>query len=105
MFKMEKSKTFTLKKQALIDESKLKSNLNKEKMVNKIENLWDNGNSNGKKSKFETKKLFVKFETSGKERRKISIKLECSGSNIHSSNYNLLSELLKEFFKAEKNQN
>lgn len=105
MFKMEKSKTFTLEKPALIEESKVKSNRNKEKMANKIENLWDNGNSNGKNSKFETKKLFVKFETSGKERRKISIKLESYNSNIHSSNYNLLSELLKEFFKTEKNQN
>ncbi|MHA1932886.1 MAG: hypothetical protein ACW96X_10120 [Promethearchaeota archaeon] len=74
-------------------------------MVDKIENLWGNGNLNGKKSKFENKKLIVKLETSGTEKRKISLKLESSSSNIHSSNYNLLSDLLREFFKVEKNQN
>jgi hypothetical protein len=102
---MEKSNTFTLEKPSLLSEKKLKSNRNKEKIVDKIENLWGNGNSNGRKPKFETKKLTVKLETSGKERRKISLKLESSSSNIHSSNYNLLSELLREFFKVEKNQN
>ena len=74
-------------------------------MVYKIEDLWSNNNSNGKNSKYETKKLVVKLETSGKERRKISLKLESSSSNIHSNNYNLLSELLREFFKLEKHQN
>ena len=103
--KMEKSKTFTLEKASLLSESKFKHNRNKEKMVDKIENLWGNGNSNGKNSKFETKKLSVKLETSGKEKRKIYLKLESSSSNIHSSNYNLLSELLKEFFKVETHQN
>ena len=103
--KMEKSKTFTLEKASLLSESKLKHNRNKEKMVDKIENLWGNGNSNGKNSKFETKKLSVKLETSGKEKRKIYLKLESSSSNIHSSNYNLLSELLKEFFKVEEIHN
>ena len=102
---MEKSKTFTLDKPSLLSESIIKPKRNKEKTVDKIENLWISGNSNGKNSKFETKKLVVKLETSGKERRKISLKLESSSSNIHSSNYNLLSELLKEFFTVEKNQN
>ncbi len=103
--KMEKSKTFTLEKASLLSENKLIPNRNKEKIVDKIENLWGNGNSNGKNSKFETKKLSVKLETSGKEKRKIYLKLESSSSNIHSSNYNLLSELLKEFFKVETHQN
>lgn len=98
---MEKSKTISLEKPALINDNKLKFNPNKEKMGQKIENLWGNGNFNGKKSKFETKKLYVKLETSGKERRKISLKLEINSPNVHSSNYNLLSELLKEFFKVE----
>lgn len=102
---MEKSKTFILEKPSILRESKLRPKRNKEKMVDKIENLWGNGNSNGKNSKFETKKLSVKLETSGKEKRKILLKLESSSSNIHSSNYNLLSELLKEFFKVETHQN
>ncbi|MHA2180445.1 MAG: hypothetical protein ACXAAH_03370 [Promethearchaeota archaeon] len=102
---MEKSKKFASENPPLFVQNKLKSSHNKEKMVDKIENLWGNGNSNGKKSKFENKKLFVKLETSGTERRKISLKLESSSSNIHSSNYNLLSDLLREFFKTEKNQN
>ena len=101
MDKMEKSKTLTIEKPALINESKLKLNRNKAKMGHKIEDLWGNGNSNGKKSKFETKKLYVKLETSGIERRKISLKLESNSSNVHTSNYNLLSELLKEFFTVE----
>ena len=99
---MEKSKTFTLEKPSLLGESKLKPKRKKEKMVDKIENLWGNGNSNGKNSKFETKKLSVKLETSGKEWRKISLKLESSSPNIQYSNYTLLSELLKEFFKDGK---
>ncbi|MHA2035697.1 MAG: hypothetical protein ACW98X_04645 [Promethearchaeota archaeon] len=102
---MEKSKKFALENPPLLVQNKLKSSQHKEKMVDKIENLWGNGNSNGKKSKFENKKLLVKLETSGTERRKISLKLESSSSNIHSSNYNLLSDLLREFFKTEKNQN
>ena len=102
---MEKSKKLTIENPPLLVQNKLKSSHHKEKMVDKIENLWSNGNSNGKKSKFENKKLLVKLETSGKERRKISLKLESSSSNIHSSNYNLLSDLLREFFKVEKNQN
>jgi len=101
---MEKSKTLALEKPSFLSESKLKPNRNKEKLVDKIETLWGNGNSNGKNSKFETKKLSVKLETSGKERRKILLKLESSSPNIHYSNYNLLSELLKEFFKVEKKQ-
>ncbi len=99
---MEKSKTFTLEKPSLLSENKLKPKRTKEKMVDKIENLWGNGKSNGKNSKFETKKLYVKLETSGKERRKISLKLESSSPNIQYSNYTLLSELLKEFFKDGK---
>ena len=102
---MEKSKVFSLEKPSLLSESKTKPNRIKEKMVDKIEDLWSNNNSNGKNSKYETKKLVVKLETSGKERRKISLKLESSSSNIHSNNYNLLSELLREFFKLEKHQN
>ena len=102
---MEKSKAFALEKPSLLSESKLKANKNNGKIVDKIDNLWSNGSSNGKNSKFETKKLSVKLESSGKERRKISLKLESSSANIHSSNFNLLSELLKEFFKVEKNQN
>lgn len=103
MLNMEKSEAIKLEKPSLYVDKKLINNPNKEKVVKKIEDLWGNGNSNGKNSKFENKKLFIKFETSGKERRKISLKLESNSSNVHSSNYSLLSELLREFFKVEKN--
>ncbi|MFW9822961.1 MAG: hypothetical protein ACFFE4_08510 [Candidatus Thorarchaeota archaeon] len=100
---MEKSKAITLEKPTILVDKKVGFNSDKEKMVKKIEDLWGNGIENRKNSKYETKKLFVKLETSGKERRKISLKLESNSSIVHSSNYNLLSELLREFFKVEKN--
>lgn len=103
MLIMEKSKAITLEKPTILVDKKVGFNSDKEKMVKKIEDLWGNGIENRKNSKYETKKLFVKLETSGKERRKISLKLESNSSIVHSSNYNLLSELLREFFKVEKN--
>ena len=54
-------------------------------------------------SKNESKKLMIKLETNGKEKRKILLKLESGSSAVHSSNYNLISELLKEFFNGANN--
>ena len=102
---MEKSKTLGLEKPTILSGSNIKPNRNKEKVVDKIESLWENTSANGRHSKNEIKKLSIKLETTGKERRKISLKLESSSSNISSSNYILLSELLKEFFKVDNTNN
>ncbi|MHA2006637.1 MAG: hypothetical protein ACXABO_09120 [Promethearchaeota archaeon] len=102
---MEKSKSLGLEKTTILSSSKVKPNHSKEKIVDKIESLWENTPPNGKFSKNENKKLSIKLETTGKERRKISLKLESSSSSIHSSNYVLLSELLKDFFKVNNSKN
>jgi hypothetical protein len=76
--------------------------VNKEKrdlMAEKIDSLWGKRkNSPEKQSKYENKKLVIKLQSFGKEKRKILLKLESGSSNIHQNNYNLLSELLKDFF-------
>jgi hypothetical protein len=101
---MEKSKKLGLDRTTILDGHKLRTNDTKEKMVNKIENLWDNNSPSNGKAKQETKKLSIKLETSGRERRKISLKLESNNANVSSSNYTLISELLKEFFNIENNR-
>ncbi len=71
----------------------------KDIMAEKIDNLWGNRKASPERqSKYENKKLVIKLETRGKERRKILLKLESSSSSIDQNNYNLLSELLKDFF-------
>ena len=76
--------------------------VNKEKkdsMADKIDSLWGNRKASlEKQSKYENKKLVIKLETYGKEKRKILLKLESGSSSVHQNNYNLLSELLKDFF-------
>ncbi|MHA1294454.1 MAG: hypothetical protein ACTSQJ_17565 [Promethearchaeota archaeon] len=67
----------------------------REKMANKIENLWK---PKYNKSSLGNKKLTIKFESNGNEKRKILLKLECGNHNINSNNFGLISELLKEFF-------
>ncbi|MHA2283775.1 MAG: hypothetical protein ACXAC5_23270 [Promethearchaeota archaeon] len=94
---MEKSKKLGLEKSTVLNGYKIQPKGNKEKIVNKIDSLWDND----RKSKYECKKLLIKLETTGKEKRKISLKLECGNSNVQSANYTLISELLKEFFNNE----
>ena len=47
----------------------------------------------------ENKKLVIKLETTGSEKRKILLKLESGSSKVHSGNFSLISELLKDFFK------
>lgn len=75
----------------------------KGKVGNKIDSLWSDNTHNNKSLKYESKKLIIKLATSGKEKRKILLKLESGSPKVHSSNYNLISELLKEFFNGANN--
>ena len=90
-----------MEKAKIINGSQLEP-VNKEKkeiMAEKIDSLWGNRKTTlEKQSKYENKKLVIKLETYGKEKRKILLKLESGSSNVHQNNYNLLSELLKDFF-------
>jgi len=92
-----------MEKPKILNGSKIEPITSKAKVANKIDSLWGNNSSNGSKLKNGNKKLVIKLESLGKETRKISLKLESSSSNINSNNYNLLSDLLKEFFNVEKN--
>ena len=76
---------------------KIKPLNTKEKVGNKIESLWNETSTTNRNSKYETKKLVIKLETSGMEKRKISLKLESGSSKVHTS------ELLKEFFNGSNN--
>ena len=67
-----------------------------------IERTWHGNNSNldkNPKIKLESKKLVIKLETNGREKRKILLKLESASSSVNPDNCILISELLKEFFK------
>lgn len=90
-----------MEKVKILNGSKLEP-VNKEKkeiLAQKIDNLWGNRRvSPEKQFKYENKKLVIKLESYGKEKRKILLKLESGNSNVHQNNYNLLSELLKDFF-------
>jgi len=97
---MEKSKITGLKDTAVLNHEKINPTKKNGELVKKIDSLWENSYPNGRSSRKETKKLVIKLETTGAEKRKISLKLESSSSNIDFNNYNLLSELLKEFFKG-----
>ena len=74
---------------------------NKAKMGEKIDSLWGIPGSTEKPIK-ESKSLTVKLETSGKDKRKLLLKLESGNSNVHTGNYALISELLREFFNGSK---
>ena len=90
-----------MEKVKVLNGSKLEplSKEKKEIMAEKIDSLWGNRNiSQEKQLKYENKKLVIKLETRGKEKRKLLLKLESGSSNVHENNYNLLSELLKDFF-------
>ncbi|MBY9019877.1 MAG: hypothetical protein KGD67_02385 [Candidatus Lokiarchaeota archaeon] len=89
---MEKSRTQTVNP---IDHAN-----KKERAIERLEDLWGKNSNTDGNSKYLTKKLKVKLETSGSEKRKIFLKLECGKSKINSNNYDLLSELLKEFFAS-----
>ena len=73
----------------------------KERAIERLEDLWGKSSKNVENSKFLSKKLKVKLETNGPEKRKILLKLECGKSKINSNNYHLLSNLLKEFFSSD----
>ena len=72
----------------------------KERAIEQLEGLWGRRSTQDGKSRPLSKKLVVKLETNGAERRKILLKLECGKSSINSNNYHLLSDLLKEFFSS-----
>ena len=72
----------------------------KERAIERLEDLWGKGSKSNGNSNYLSKKLTVKLETSGSEKRKILLKLECGKSKINSNNYHLLSDLLKEFFTS-----
>ena len=72
----------------------------KERAIDRLEDLWGKSSKKVDNSKYLSKKLKVKLETNGSEKRKILLKLECGKSKINSNNYHLLSDLLKEFFSS-----
>ena len=88
---MEKSQTQTA--------SMVKRTDKKKRALEQIEGLWGKSTQEGN-SKHLSKKLVVKLETNGAEKRKILLKLECGRANINSNDYHLLSDLLKEFFNS-----
>ncbi|MFX1502822.1 MAG: hypothetical protein ACFFDH_17815 [Promethearchaeota archaeon] len=89
-----------MEKIKISNSSKIEPVNRKEKVGNKIDSLWSENSGFYNNSKNESKKLMIKLETNGKEKRKILLKLESGSSAVHSSNYNLISELLKEFFNG-----
>ena len=72
----------------------------KERAIDQIERLWGKKSTQVGNSRHINKKLVVKLETNGAEKRKILLKLECGTSSINTNNYHLLSDLLKEFFNS-----
>ena len=73
----------------------------KERAIERLEGLWGKSSKTAENSKYHSKKLTVKLETNGPEKRKILLKLECGKSKINSNNYDILSDLLKEFFNSD----
>ncbi|GAG99498.1 unnamed protein product [marine sediment metagenome] len=90
---MEKSRTQTVNP---IDRAN-----KKERAIERLEDLWGKSSKTAENSKYLSKKLTVKLETNGPEKRKILLKMECGKSKINSNNYHLLSDLLKEFFNSD----
>jgi len=72
----------------------------KERAIERLEDLWGKNSKTVENSKYLSKKLTVKLETNGPEKRKILLKMECGKSEIDSNNYHLLSDLLKGFFTS-----
>ncbi|MFX0036816.1 MAG: hypothetical protein ACFE9I_14395 [Candidatus Hermodarchaeota archaeon] len=89
--------------QKLLNPSKTKSFNNKQEIADKIDSLWGERLSKDRNTKYESKKLTIKLESKGKEKRKILLKMESGTPKVHSSNYNLISQLLKEFFNGSNN--
>ena len=92
-----------MEKTKLLNDPKITPINTKEKVGNKIESLWAENSSLTKNHNKETKKLLIKLETIGSEKRKIILKLESASSKTHANNFYLISELLKEFFNGTSN--
>ncbi|MHA2393653.1 MAG: hypothetical protein ACXAEX_17080 [Promethearchaeota archaeon] len=100
---MEKAKVMRMEMPKILNGVKIEPFTNKEKVGQKLDDLWTTKSSYDGKLRNEKKKLLIKLESSGKECRKISLKLESSNANVNFSNYYLLSELLKGFFSVGNN--
>jgi len=87
----------------LLNPSKTKSFNKKQEIADKIDSLWGERQSKDRNTKYKSKKLTIKLESKGKEKRKILLKMESGTPKVHSSNYNLISQLLKEFFNGNNN--
>jgi len=92
-----------MEKFKLSNSPKIESIRNREKVGQKIESLWGEKSHDDKNSKYESKKLMIKLETNGKEKRKFTLKMESGSPNAHSNNYSLIFDLLKEFFNGTNN--
>ncbi len=92
-----------MEKTKIVNNTKISPFSNKDKVANKIESLWTENSSHHTNSNKQNKKLVIKLKTTGKERRKILLKMESVSSKTQSNNYHLISELLKEFFKENSN--
>ncbi|MFX1278915.1 MAG: hypothetical protein ACFFA3_05820 [Promethearchaeota archaeon] len=92
-----------MEKPKILNGTKIEPYKNKEKFADKLDSLWNKDSSQECKLKNQNKKLIIKLHSIGKETRKISLKLESSNSNLNQNNYNLLSDLLKEFFDVDNN--
>jgi len=90
---MEKSRTQTVNP---IDRAN-----KKERAIERLEDLWGKSSKTAENSKYLSKKLTIKLETNGPEKRKILLKMECGKSKINSNNYQILSNLLSEFFTSD----
>jgi hypothetical protein len=90
---MEKTQIHTISTNKRVDK--------KERAIEHLDSLWGRNSTKEGNSKHISKKLVVKLETNGAEKRKILLKLECGKSSINSNNYHLLSDLLKEFFSSD----
>jgi len=73
----------------------------KERAIERLEDLWGKSSKTAENSKYLSKKLTIKLETNGPEKRKILLKMECGKSKINSNNYQILSNLLSEFFTSD----
>ena len=87
-----------MKNLEILNGKKLETRNKKPSIAEKLDNSW-RAPQPIKKKMLDSKKLVVKLETTGKDKRKILLKLESGTSNVHNGNFSLISELLKEFFK------
>jgi len=87
-----------MEKLNVLNGTKLDS-INKKPSIGEIlDNSW-RAPASMKSKKLDSKKLVIRLETKGKEKRKILLKLESDTSDVHNGNFRLISELLKDFFK------